>query len=187
MKNFLFPLFAVLLWSINAVVSKAAANVIDPAAISFYRWLLAFLLLTPFMIKGIVKNRAVVMQYGWKLFILGALGMVLYQSLAYYAAHTVNATFMGVLNSVIPLLTVILSIFVLRTIPTIGIVIGPLLSLIGLIWLISQGNPMIFFMQGMKSGQLLMFIAALSYSLYGVLTKHWAIPLPNWQSLYIQI
>lgn len=32
-----------------------------------------------------------------------------------------------------------------------------------------------------------MFIAALSYSLYGVLTKHWAIPLPNWQSLYIQI
>lgn len=73
MKNFLFPLFAVLLWSINAVVSKAAANVIDPAAISFYRWLLAFLLLTPFMIKGIVKNRAVVRQYGWKLFILGAL------------------------------------------------------------------------------------------------------------------
>ncbi len=62
MKNFLFPLFAVLLWSINTVVSKAAANVIDPAAISFYRWLLAFLLLTPFMIKGIVKNRAVVMQ-----------------------------------------------------------------------------------------------------------------------------
>lgn len=119
MKNFLFPLFAVLLWSINAVVSKAAANVIDPAAISFYRWLLAFLLLTPFMIKGIAKNRAVVMQYGWKLFILGALGMVLYQSLAYYAAHTVSATFMGVLNSVIPLLTVILSIFVLRTIPTI--------------------------------------------------------------------
>lgn len=187
MKNFLFPLFAVLLWSINAVVSKAAANVIDPAAISFYRWLLAFLLLTPFMIKGIVKNRAVVMQYGWKLFILGALGMVLYQSLAYYAAHTISATFMGVLNSVIPLLTVILSIFVLRTIPTIGIVIGTLLSLIGLIWLISQGDPMIFFMQGMNSGQLLMFIAALSYSLYGVLTKHWAIPLPNWQSLYIQI
>uniref|UniRef100_A0A3B0LVJ4 EamA domain-containing protein n=1 Tax=Arsenophonus endosymbiont of Trialeurodes vaporariorum TaxID=235567 RepID=A0A3B0LVJ4_9GAMM len=187
MKNFLFPLFAVLLWSINAVLSKAAANITDPLAISFDRWLLAFLLLTPFIIKGIVKNRAVVMQYGYKLFILGALGMVLYQSLAYYAAHTVSATFMRVLNSVIPLLTVILSIFVLRTIPTIRIVIGTLLSLIGLIWLISQGDPMIFFMQGMNSGQLLMFIAALSYSLYGVLTKHWAIPLPNWQSLYIQI
>ncbi|HGJ5858582.1 DMT family transporter [Arsenophonus nasoniae] len=187
MKNFLFPLLAVLLWSINAVVSKAAANVIDPAAISFYRWLLAFLILTPFMIKGIIKNRTVLRQYGWKLFILGALGMVLYQSLAYYAAHTVSATFMGVLNSVIPLLTVILSIFVLRTIPTIGIVIGSLLSLMGLIWLVSQGEPMLFFSQGINRGQLLMFIAALSYSLYGVLTKHWAIPLPNWQSLYIQI
>lgn len=75
------------MWSINAVVSKPAANVIDPAAISFYRWLLAFLVLTPFMIKGIVKNRTIIVQYSWKLFILGALGMILYQSLAYYAAH----------------------------------------------------------------------------------------------------
>ncbi|MFS1538289.1 MAG: hypothetical protein ACL7BU_05865 [Candidatus Phlomobacter fragariae] len=46
---------------------------------------------------------------------------------------------------------------------------------------------MIFFMQGINWGQLLMFITVLSYSLYGVLSKHCAIPLPNWQSLYIKI
>lgn len=32
-----------------------------------------------------------------------------------------------------------------------------------------------------------MFAASSSYALYGVLTKRWAIPVPNWQSLYIQI
>ena len=37
--NMLFPLLAVLIWSINAVVSKLSATAIDPAAISFYRWL----------------------------------------------------------------------------------------------------------------------------------------------------
>ncbi|MFS1538290.1 MAG: EamA family transporter [Candidatus Phlomobacter fragariae] len=65
-------MLAVLFWSINAVVSKAVANVIDPAAISFYRWLLVFLVLTPFMIRGIYKNDAMVVQYSWKLFILSA-------------------------------------------------------------------------------------------------------------------
>ncbi|RBB96618.1 EamA family transporter, partial [Pseudomonas sp. MWU12-2115] len=35
----LFPLLAVLIWAANTVVSKAAAQVLDPAAISFYRWL----------------------------------------------------------------------------------------------------------------------------------------------------
>lgn len=32
-----------------------------------------------------------------------------------------------------------------------------------------------------------MFAASTSYALYGVLTKRWAIPQPNWQSLYVQI
>ena len=37
----MFPLMAVLIWATNTVVSKAAADVLDPAAISFYRWVIA--------------------------------------------------------------------------------------------------------------------------------------------------
>ncbi|WP_438404818.1 EamA family transporter, partial [Aeromonas hydrophila] len=39
----LFPLMAVLIWATNTVVSKAAASLLDPAAISFYRWVIAAL------------------------------------------------------------------------------------------------------------------------------------------------
>lgn len=42
--------------------------------------------------------------------------------------------------------------FVLRTIPTIGIVIGSLLSLMGLIWLVSQGEPMLFLARELIEG-----------------------------------
>lgn len=187
MKNAIFPLLAVLIWSINAVVNKAAASVIDPAAISFYRWFLAFLIMTPFLIMPVWHHRKTVKQYWWKLFILGALGMVMYQSLAYYAAHYVSATFMGILNSLIPLLTVIISIFVLRVVPTVGIVLGTVLSISGLVWLISRGAPSQLLTQGLGYGELMMFIASASYALYGVLTKRWSIALPNWQSLYVQI
>ncbi|MDC9588313.1 DMT family transporter [Xenorhabdus sp. XENO-10] len=187
MKNLLFPLVAVLIWSINAVVSKAAATLIEPAAIAFYRWFIAFLVLTPFILLSVLKQRKIVAQYWWKLLVLGSLGMVLNQSLAYYAAHTVSATIIGIFTSLIPLLTVIISIFALRVASTVGITLGTALSVFGLMWLVSKGDPSSLLQHGMGIGEVMMFIAAASYALYGVLTKRWAIPLPNWQSLYVQI
>ncbi|WP_337262248.1 MULTISPECIES: DMT family transporter [unclassified Serratia (in: enterobacteria)] len=185
--SFLFPLFAVLIWSINVVVNKVSANVIDPAAISFYRWLLAFIVLTPFVLVGVIRNRVIVIANWWKLLILALLGMVLYQSLVYYAAHSVSALFMGILNSLIPLLTVLLSIRLLRSVPTVGIALGSIISFCGLIWLVSAGQPQLLLQHGIGKGELMMLSASASYALYGVLTKRWAIPLPNWQFLYIQI
>lgn len=185
--NFLFPLFAVLIWSVNAVVSKLSASAIDPAAISFYRWLLALLTLTPFVLPGVWRNRQQVKQQWGKLFILGLLGMVLYQSLAYYAAHSVSATFMGILNAMIPLLTVLISLVLLRLTPTLGIVLGGLLSFGGLVWLVSAGQPQQLLNHGLGKGEVMMFAASASYALYGVLTKRWSITLPGWQSLYVQI
>ncbi len=183
----LFPLLAVLIWSVNAIVSKMSASAIDPAAISFYRWLLALLIMTPFVLPGVVRSRRTVFRQWWRLLVLGLLGMVLYQSLAYYAAHSVTAVFMGILNSLIPLLTVLLSIVVLRAVPTLGVLLGALLSFGGLIWLVSEGHPRVLIERGMGSGEIMMIGASASYALYGVLTKRWAIPLPNWQSLYIQV
>ncbi|ATM77637.1 MULTISPECIES: DMT family transporter [Serratia] len=185
--NVLFPLLAVLIWSINAVVSKVSATAIDPAAISFYRWALALIVLTPFVLPGAIRNWPAIRANWWKLMILGLLGMVLYQSLAYYAAHSVSALFMGILNSLIPLLTVLIGIFVLRVAPTVGIALGSILSLGGLVWLVSAGQPGLLLQHGIGKGELMMFAASASYALYGVLTKRWAIPLPNWQSLYVQI
>lgn len=185
--NVLFPLLAVLIWSINAVVSKVSATAIDPAAISFYRWALALIVLTPFVLPGALRNWPAIRANWWKLMVLGLLGMVLYQSLAYYAAHSVSALFMGILNSLIPLLTVLIGIFVLRVAPTVGIALGSILSLGGLVWLVSAGQPGLLLQHGIGKGELMMFAASASYALYGVLTKRWAIPLPNWQSLYVQI
>ncbi|MEH2921043.1 DMT family transporter [Samsonia erythrinae] len=185
--NTLFPIIAVLIWSINVIVNKLSATVIDPAAISFYRWLLAFLVMTPFILPGLRPHTAVIRQHAGKLLVLGLLGMVLYQSLAYYAAHTISAVMMGIMGSLLPLLTVLLSIPLLRVAPTLGVLLGSLLSLAGIVWLISAGHPEQILSQGIGPGEFMMFCAALSYALYGVLTKRWSIPLPNWVSLYVQI
>ncbi|WP_159565501.1 DMT family transporter [Budvicia diplopodorum] len=182
----LFPLFAVIIWAINAIVNKLSAGAIDPAAISFYRWALAVAILTPFILPGVIRNRKTVYLNLGKLLILGLLGMALYQSLAYYAAYTISALTIGIFVSLIPLLTVLISVAVLRVPPTLGTVLGGILSFSGIVWLISAGNPGQLLHMGVGKGELMMLAAAISYALYGVLTKRWAIPLTSWQSLYVQ-
>ena len=167
--NLLLPLVAVLIWSINTIVSKLSAGSIDPAAISFYRWLLALLVLTPFCLPGVWRHRHTIKTQLWRLLVLGLLGMVLYQSLAYYAAHSVSAVMMGILGATIPLLTILLSLVVLRLAPTRGILIGGLLSFAGLVWLVSAGNPAQLLSQRLGNGELMMLAASTSYALFGVL------------------
>lgn len=184
---FLFPLFAVLIWSVNAIVNKLSAGAIEPAAISFYRWLLALLVLTPFVLPGVIRRWQAIRPHLWRLMVLGLLGMALYQSLAYYAAHSVSALFMGIIAALIPLLTVLLSVLVLRIAPTVGILVGSLISFCGLIWLVSAGNLYQLLNHGIGAGEAMMLAASSCYALYGVMTKRWSIPLPVWQSLYVQI
>ncbi|MCW0329614.1 DMT family transporter [Pantoea ananatis] len=184
---FLFPLFAVLIWSVNAIVNKLSASAIEPAAISFYRWLLAWLVLTPFVLPGVIRQWQTIRPHLLRLMVLGLLGMALYQSLAYYAAHSVSALFMGIIAALIPLLTVLLSVVILRIAPTVGILAGSLISFCGLIWLVSAGNPDQLLHHGIGAGEAMMLAASASYALYGVMTKRWSIPLPVWQSLYVQI
>ena len=47
----LLPILATLIWAGNTIVSKLSAGAIEPAAISFYRWLVALLALTVLLVS----------------------------------------------------------------------------------------------------------------------------------------
>ena len=186
-RHYLFPVFAVLIWAVNTIVSKLAVGVIDPAAISFYRWLLAGVLLACVFGRPVWRQRAVIRPYLGKLFVLGMLGMVMYQCLAYVAAQTTSATNMGILASMMPLLAVGLSLLLLGEAATVGAVAGGMVSLAGLVYLLSHGEPAALLAKGVAVGDGMMLLACLSHAAYGVLLKRWKIPLTNWHSLLIQV
>lgn len=183
----LFPLTAALIWSLNMVVTKMAASVIEPAAIGFYRWLLAALLLTPFVLPRVLRNRHAIAPHLGKLAVLGALGTALYQGLTYVAAATTTATNMGIITAMVPLLTIILGSLVLRERPAATAVLGGALSLAGLGVLLGEGDPLRLLEVGGNAGDALMGLAALAYAMYGVLLRRWPMPIGVWQSLYVQV
>ncbi|MGO0684302.1 DMT family transporter [Pseudomonas fulva] len=183
----LFPVLATLIWAASTVVNRLSVGVIDPAAISFYRWLTALLVLSPVMLPRVWRMRRRIRPYLPKLWLLGLLGMSLYQSLAYFAAHTVSATSMGLILATMPLLTVLVAFPLLHTRPTLPLLTGTAVSFAGLAWLLAAGNLPSLWQRGVGLGEWLMLLASLSYALYCVLVKRWQIPLPTWESLYVQI
>lgn len=189
MKNklaFLYPFFAIVLWAGNVIVSRMSAHTIGPEAITFYRLLLAVLLMSPFVAVPAWRNRAVIWPYLGQFAILGFLAMCLFQCLSYLAAESTTATNMAVFTALTPLLTVALSAVLLKDTPTVGMIGGGVLSLLGLVYLVSVGDPAALARNGVHLGDPLMLLAALSYALYCVLLKRWSLPIGGWQSTYMQ-
>ena len=95
--QYAFPLLAIFIWAGNTVINKLAVGAIFPADIGFYRWLLAGLLFTPFMLKAVIAHWPQIRPNLGKIFVLGVLGMAVYQSLAYFAATLTTATNMCII------------------------------------------------------------------------------------------
>ena len=184
---FLLPLFTVIIWSGNSIVNILSTNVIAPETISFYRWFIALIALTPFLLKPVWKKRHAIKPYLTKLAFLALLGMAINQSLAYFAAATTTVTNMTLIFSLVPLLSLMFSVPLLGLSLTKRALFGATISLTGLMYMLSQGQVSNLLSKGLNIGDSLMLIAACSYSLYGVLLKRWRLPFNNWIALYVQM
>lgn len=184
---FSLPLIAVLIWSMNIAVTRYAVDLIEPASISFYRWLIAFIVLTPFMLFKVWTQRALVRRHLGQLAILSAFGMVLYQGLSYTAAHYTTATNMGIVNAFIPVFTIFVSVLILKDIPNRFAIVGSIISFLGLLYILGKGDFTTLLNMGGHSGDLLMVVAVFFYAFYGVFLKKWQLKIPLLISLYVQI
>lgn len=185
--QYLYPLLAILIWAGNTVVNKLAVGVIFPAEIGFYRWLLAGILFTPFLLKPVLANWATIKPNLGKVFILGVLGMAVYQSLAYFAATLTSATNMGIILSLMPMMALTLSITSLGNRLTTGALVGAVLSFSGVMVVVSAGSLSALIEHGVNVGDAMMLVATLAYAVYSTLLKKWQLRMPPLQLLYLQV
>ncbi|RJX68939.1 EamA family transporter [Vibrio sinensis] len=183
---YLLPLITVFIWGGNIVINKMASEVIEPSAMSFYRWLIAIVILTPFCLPKVIRRWASIKPYLGKLAFLALLGMALNQSLGYYAALTTSASNMSLISSLVPLMSVFLSVPLLgKSISKLSI-IGGVLSLTGLAYMLGQGDIAFFMHQEITQGDIMILIASALYATYCVLLKRWKMPLSSWTLVYTQ-
>ncbi|HCG9255659.1 TPA: DMT family transporter [Vibrio parahaemolyticus] len=183
---YLLPFFTVMIWGGNSIVNKMAASTIEPSAMSFYRWFVAMVLLTPFCLPAVIKQRHVIRPYLTKLAFLALLGMVLNQSLGYYAGLTTTASNMALITSLVPLICVFLSVPLLGKSVSMLSIVGGVISLGGLAFMLGHGDVTYFLHQDMTQGDSLMLLAALVYAAYCVLLKRWKMPFNSLTLVYMQ-
>mgnify|MGYP003311756633 CR=1 FL=1 len=97
LKAAIFLCFASLFWSGNFVIGRLSSleNIVSPLSLAFYRWVIAFLILTPFCLQKAVKELPLLKKQPGMIFLIGIFGFSL--SMISFAAIISSAN-----NNLIP-------------------------------------------------------------------------------------
>ncbi len=162
---------AVFFWSINTVLARGMVFTIKPMALSFYRWLFAFLFILPFSIHQVKKDWPVIRQNYAFLFVLAVFSVGMYNSIIYLGAQFTTATNISLVISTMPGMTLLLAWLINKERTNRVQIIGVLISLCGLMAIVSQGSVSVLRHLTFNPGDLLIILAILSWALYSVLLK----------------
>ena len=160
---YLIMILPPLFWAGNFVVGRAVvSDQVAPITLSFWRWLLAMLILLPFTIKPMWQQRKVIQAHFGKICILAILSITAFNSLAYIALQYTTATNATLLNSFIPIfILVIMGIFFKERISNKQI-FGVFVSLMGVFVILTRLDLEIIKALSINKGDLWMLIAALN-------------------------
>ena len=172
-------LLCALVWAGNALVARATAGLLPPIGLSFWRWTTALLLILPFTLRGLWRQRAVLLLHWKQIATLSALSISSYNTLLYLAAQSTTAINITLVNTGLPVAAFIWSVLLLRQWPSRQTLAGTLLSFTGLLVILSNGQLGKLAHLVFNPGDLIMLAAVMTWGLYSVLLRRWMIPVPG--------
>lgn len=167
----LLLILTTLFWGGNAVVGKYALNFMSGIELSFWRWVLAFIILLPFAWRACLRDFAYYRKHIGLLCLLAFLSVSLYNSFQYLALQWTTAINVGVVSATMPL-NVFLLTWLFGQERANGLQkLGMLLALIGVAVVIARGDWDLLLGLQLNPGDLLMLTAVFGFALYSVLMK----------------
>lgn len=166
---YLLLISACLFWAGNFIMGRAVAADVPPMALSFWRWLLAALLLLPLALPHLKKDWDTIKTRPLFFLLLGLLGGATYNALSYLALHTTTANNAFILNAAIALLIVVANAIILKIRPSLGQLVAIALAIIGILYIITEGNLANLRNFSFKTGDILIIITMISWAIYTAL------------------
>lgn len=160
-----------LFWAGNSVAGKALTGVIPPMALTFWRWLLALMLITPLAWPHLKADRAVLLSRWRLLLAMAATGGASFAALLYLGLETTTALNSLLLQAAIPPLIMLFAWLFQGERTGRRQVAGVALSLAGVLVVISHGRPWDLLHVGLKPGDLLISIGVVIYAVYALLLR----------------
>jgi drug/metabolite transporter (DMT)-like permease len=160
-----------LFWAGNSIAGRALADDAAPLGLAFWRWVLALVLLTPVAWPHL-KVDAPELRRRWRMILalaftgVGTFGALLYVGLQYTSA--LNSILM---QAAIPPLVMLFAWVALRERTSRGQLAGVVLSLLGVLVVISRGRPWSLLDLDLNGGDALVFAGVVLYAVYSLLLR----------------
>jgi drug/metabolite transporter (DMT)-like permease len=170
-SSYLLLTLVVLFWAGNAVVGRAARDLVPPFTLAFLRWSGALALIAPFALRTLPADLPALRKH-WRILLgLGLLGVAAFNALLYSGVHFTTATNAVLIQASIPPLIAVVAFGLFRQ-PTNARQIGAmLLSMTGVVIVVCRGDPSVLLHMKVGLGDALILTASASWAFYSVLLR----------------
>ena len=159
-------------WSGNFIVGKAASMFqIPPFSLNFYRWFFAGLILLPFTYKEIINKKKYILENLGFFIILGITSITIFNSIVYFSLYYTQVISGILMISTIPVWIIFISSILNIEKTNIFQILGVILSLTGVIFIITKADINLIKNLDFNKGDLSMVVAMFSWAIYSALLK----------------
>jgi drug/metabolite transporter (DMT)-like permease len=168
---YLLLVLTAIIWGGTFVAAKVVVAELHPLVAASTRYVLAFLILLPFMIYAEGRRARIAVKDIPLLAALGTTGIFLYNAFFFGGLQWTSATNGSLLVATGPSVTAILSALFLKERLTLTKVVGLVMSLIGVIIIVTSGSLGVLVNLRFNVGDLMLAVSTTSWSVYSVLGK----------------
>ena len=170
--GYVFAVAATILWSGNFIVARGLSDSIPPVTLAFFRWLVAVLVFMPFAIKNLVKEWPSIKKNMAYFSITSFLGITTFNTLIYYAGHSTTAMNLSLITVTSPIFIILFSRILYQEVLTVKRAMGIALVLIGVVYLITQGDMASLLHLSFNIGDVWMLTASIIFAVYSLFLKN---------------
>jgi drug/metabolite transporter (DMT)-like permease len=153
------------------VLGRALRDSFDPISLNFWRWAIALAVLLPFGIRA-VRGKGAVIRENWRILaVLALLSVPLFQTMVYQGLRTTTTVNAVLMNSSAPAFTIVWAWLIDREHATLRQIAGMLISLAGIVIIMTAGEPARLIELELHSGDAWIIAAIPAWALYSVLLK----------------
>ncbi len=158
-------------WSLNWVVGKALVGTVSPLTLTLIRWVVAVAAMMPFAWPQIRAHWPVVRREWKTIAWIAFWGTGLHNAFAYVGLQYTTATNGVILNSSIPILIILTGWIVYRDTISRPQMVGVLVSLSGVLAVLTKGDPGVLASLRLNAGDLIILVGIVFWAIYTVLLR----------------
>ncbi|TVP83851.1 MAG: DMT family transporter [Alkalicoccus sp.] len=177
-------LFVVMFYAGNILTGKAI-NDLPPFTIAFFRLLLAFLILLPLAWGSFWKARSLFWDWRRPFFWMTLSGVTFFNTFIYGSLQFTSASNVAILETLIPVVTIILAALILKE--KLGKIQwgGVVLSFFGAVWVVVDGRILDLGSIDWNPGDAIMIGAIACWSVYSLLVKSYMHLFPPLAAIFV--